>query len=205
MIQVELHKGDCLELLKGIPTASVDLVVTDPPYQIDNTKAGGNSKLCKRIQSYQDELTGGSLTDGFNLAVLGELLRVMKVPNLYIWCNGRQVPMYLDYFVKERGLSFDILIWAKTNAPPTFNNKYLTDKEYCLYFRGGGTANLLIMSTLRQFLCNLSTARIRGFSDIRPSSPSTSFRRLYSTAPERERPSWTVLWEAEPRALPVQS
>lgn len=138
MIQVELHKGDCLELLKSIPTASVDLVVTDPPYQIDNTKAGGNSKLCKRIQSYQDELTGGSLTDGFNLAVLGELLRVMKVPNLYIWCNGRQVPMYLDYFVKERGLSFDILIWAKTNAPPTFNNKYLTDKEYCLYFRGGG-------------------------------------------------------------------
>ena len=138
MIRAELHKGDCLELLKGIPTASVDLVVTDPPYQIDNTKAGGNTRLCKRIQSYQDELTGGSLTDGFNLAVLGELLRVMKVPNLYIWCNGRQVPMYLDYFVKERGLSFDILIWAKTNAPPTFNNKYLTDKEYCLYFRGGG-------------------------------------------------------------------
>lgn len=24
---------------------------------------------------------------------------------------------------------------CKTNAPPLFNGKYLTDKEYCLYFR----------------------------------------------------------------------
>ena len=205
MIRAELHNGDCLELLKGIPAASVDLVVTDPPYQIDNTKAGGNSRLCKRIQSYQDELTGGSLTSGFDSRILDELLRVLRVPNLYIWCNGRQIPMYLDYFVKERGLTFDILVWVKTNAPPTFNNKYLTDKEYCLYFRGGGTANLLIMSTQGLLLSSQLTARISAFMDIRPSSHSTSFRHLFSTAPERERPSWTVLWEAEPRALPVPS
>lgn len=32
----------------------------------------------------------------------------------------------------------DILIWRKTNAMPLFCNKYLTDKEYCLYFRRGG-------------------------------------------------------------------
>lgn len=24
---------------------------------------------------------------------------------------------------------------------PTYNNKYLTDKEYCLYFRKGGYCN----------------------------------------------------------------
>ena len=138
MIDAQLHLGDCLELLKSVPTASVDLVVTDPPYQIDNTKAGGKSRLCKRIQSYQDELTGDSLTGGFDLAVLDELMRVMRVPNLYIWCNGKQIPMYLDYFVKGAGCTFDILVWVKTNPTPTFNNKYLTDKEYCLYFRGGG-------------------------------------------------------------------
>lgn len=32
----------------------------------------------------------------------------------------------------------DIIIWNKTNALPLFNNKYLSDKEYCLYFRKGG-------------------------------------------------------------------
>lgn len=205
MIDAQLHLGDCLELLKSVPTASVDLVVTDPPYQIDNTKAGGKSRLCKRIQSYQDELTGDSLTGGFNLAVLDELMRVMRVPNLYIWCNGKQIPMYLDYFVKGAGCTFDILVWVKTNPTPTFNNKYLTDKEYCLYFRGGGTANLLIMSTQGRPGCNRSTERIRTCTGTRPSNHSTLFRHLYSTAPERVRPSWTVLWEAEPRALPVPS
>lgn len=36
--------GDCLELLKTLPSGSVDAVVTDPPYGI-NTKSDGNGKL----------------------------------------------------------------------------------------------------------------------------------------------------------------
>jgi DNA modification methylase len=31
-LQIDLHKGDCLELMKDIPDGSVDLVLTDPPY-----------------------------------------------------------------------------------------------------------------------------------------------------------------------------
>ena len=30
---VKLLQGDCLELMKTIPDGSVDLVLTDPPYQ----------------------------------------------------------------------------------------------------------------------------------------------------------------------------
>lgn len=32
MDNVTLYHGDCLELLKSIPTGSIDLVLTDPPY-----------------------------------------------------------------------------------------------------------------------------------------------------------------------------
>ena len=84
-----------------------------------------------------DEITLQGLTKGFDLAVLDELVRVMKRINIYIWCNGKQIPMYLDYFVRGKKASFDILIWSKTNATPLFHNKYLSDKEYCLYFRKG--------------------------------------------------------------------
>ncbi len=84
-----------------------------------------------------DEITLQGLTKGFDLAVLDELVRVMKKINIYIWCNGKQIPMYLDYFVRGKKASFDILIWSKTNATPLFHNKYLSDKEYCLYFRKG--------------------------------------------------------------------
>lgn len=31
-----------------------------------------------------------------------------------------------------------LLLWQKSYATPLFCNKYLTDKEYCLYFRKGG-------------------------------------------------------------------
>lgn len=29
---IDLRLGDCLELMKDIPTSSADLVLTDPPY-----------------------------------------------------------------------------------------------------------------------------------------------------------------------------
>ena len=35
---IELHHGDCLELLKGIPDRSVDMVLADPPYGTINCK-----------------------------------------------------------------------------------------------------------------------------------------------------------------------
>ena len=88
-----------------------------------------------------DELESGILTEGVKEEILTEFMRVMKKPNIYIWCNHKQIPMYLDFFVNKNGCAFDILIWNKTNATPLFNNKYLTDKEYCLYFRKGGYCN----------------------------------------------------------------
>ena len=133
--------GDSYKLIKELPDKSVDLIVTDPPYLIENTKAGGHSNLAKSIQGMNDELANGILTQGINEEILDEFMRVMKVPNIYIWCNHKQIPMYLDYFANKHKCSFDIIIWVKTNAMPLFNNKYLTDKEYCLYFRKDAYCN----------------------------------------------------------------
>ena len=30
--KIDLYKGDCLELMKEIPTGSIDAIITDPPY-----------------------------------------------------------------------------------------------------------------------------------------------------------------------------
>ncbi len=34
-MKIELYKGDCTKLLKGIPNNSVDLIIADPPYGIN--------------------------------------------------------------------------------------------------------------------------------------------------------------------------
>lgn len=36
-----IYLADCYKAIKEIPDKSVDLIVTDPPYLIDNTIAGG--------------------------------------------------------------------------------------------------------------------------------------------------------------------
>ena len=137
----KIHLGDSLELLKLLPDNCTDLVVTDPPYQIDNTKAGGNSKLAKSFQKMNDEIEDLNIVNGFNSEILDQLVRVSRKINMYFFCNKAQIPMYLDYFVRDLNCSFDIIKWVKTNAVPTFNNKYLSDTEYCLYFRKGGYCN----------------------------------------------------------------
>ena len=38
---MDLRLGDCLEVIKNIPDKSIDLVVTDPPYEFDGTGGGG--------------------------------------------------------------------------------------------------------------------------------------------------------------------
>lgn len=40
----EIKCGDCLELMKQIPDKSIDLIVTDPPYDIKRTDGGGHQQ-----------------------------------------------------------------------------------------------------------------------------------------------------------------
>lgn len=133
--EVRLIHGDCLEALRTLPDGCVDLAVTDPPYEF-NDEGGTNTRIGASFRKIK--LAKQGLTEGFDPAVLDELCRVMRKINIYVFCNMAQIPMYLDYFVKGKGARFDILIWWKRNSIPSFSNKYLSDKEYCLYFRKGG-------------------------------------------------------------------
>ena len=41
----KIYQGDCLELMKEIPDKSIDLVLTDPPYNISNNFYLDRSKM----------------------------------------------------------------------------------------------------------------------------------------------------------------
>lgn len=133
--------GDCLVVMKNIPDKSIDVIIADPPYEILNTTAGGNSGLSKSMQNMNDELLENKLNIDIGMGWCKEVPRIQEKINCFIWCNKAQVIGYLDYFVKELKCSWQDFHWRKTNAMPTFNNKPLTDREYCLHFRKGGYFN----------------------------------------------------------------
>ena len=131
-----LYLGDCYELIKSIPDKSIDLIITDPPYQIEGLHIGTGilKDRTKNLNSYVNQMLENNLDKGFDLNILNDLVRVMKKINIYVWCNKEQIYDYLTFFVKERKCNWEMLIWSKTNVPPFTNGHFLKDKEYCLYF-----------------------------------------------------------------------
>lgn len=129
----ELYNEDCMNILRKMEDASVDLIVTDPPYNIE-TKGAGIYK--QKDKQYVKELEG--MKDGFSEDILEELCRVMKKINIYIFCSQKQIIPLLDFFVKRKKCNYNIISWHKTNPVPACGNKYLTDTEFVLFFREKG-------------------------------------------------------------------
>jgi site-specific DNA-methyltransferase (adenine-specific) len=158
--------------MKVIPDNSIDLIVTDPPYDIKNTRPGTGSKLCKSMSNYNNQIREANIVSGFDYeGVLAEFCRIQKNINIYIWCNKAQIIFYLDYFVTQRKCKFDIIKWVKTNAMPTYSNKYLTDTEYCLFFKKGAKCepeSYSDASTLYHAPINSKDKKLYGHPTIKP-------------------------------------
>lgn len=136
MCQTELNKIyniDCLEGMNLIPDNSIDLVIIDPPYKIKTTGAGIYKQSDKK---YIEEIE--SISNGFDTQILDVLCLKMKKTNIYIWCSKQQIIPLLNYFAVNRKCNYNIISWHKTNPVPACGNKYLTDTEYCLFFREKG-------------------------------------------------------------------
>lgn len=137
-MMIDIKCGDALELLKTIPEHSIDLIVTDPPYDISTTNGGGTVNTVKKLNKSLDDLVQAKINKGYDIEQFGEaFLRVMKEPNIYLWCNKKQIVPYFNFYVNKHKCKFEILFWSKTNRLPTYSNKYLSDTEYLLYFYKG--------------------------------------------------------------------
>ena len=129
---IDLQQGDCLELMQKVPDKSVDLVVTDPPYDVHAGHGGG---AFGNRDEFSDIL---SMSDGINNNVLDMLCRKMKKINIYMFCSQKQILNLIDYFFVKRKCNWNLLTWHKTNPVPACNNKYLSDTEYIFFAREKG-------------------------------------------------------------------
>ena len=139
---MELYNGDCLEILKTIPEKSVNLVLTDPPYNVSvKTQKNGKTSVNKwdKIDNYID----------WCILWLKECARVLK-PNgvLYMWHNDMaQIAQLMEAIRKNTNLQFiSFCIWNKgrsyrtqawANRMPdsdTALRQWFNICEYCLHY-----------------------------------------------------------------------
>ena len=134
----EIYNEDCYEAIKKIPDKSVDCIYVDVPYMYVN---GGvsDSELGDRFAKKRKSLKDKNIYSGFDYLILDEFIRIMKKTNIFIWCSRLQLLDIMTIFNKY-DYNFDLLTWNKTNPQPGCNNTWLSDIEYCLYFREKGVA-----------------------------------------------------------------
>lgn len=128
----KIYQGDCLEEMRKLPDKSIDLILTDPPY---NMKMDGGG--CFENRQYWKDIPKQQLNLGFNLNILKEYKRVLKNMNLIIFCSKDQL---LDYLLwcKENNYLWILITWNKINPIPATNNTYLPDTEYIFHIRENG-------------------------------------------------------------------
>lgn len=131
----QVRERDAVELMNNLPPHSIDLVVTDPPYEFISKDPIGGGFMRNRRHLEKIKSTFGMLFDP--LPMLEGIQRVCKKFNAYIFTNKTLLVDYLS-FAKENKLSYDILLWAKRNPLPLFNLHYLFDKEYIIFLRERG-------------------------------------------------------------------
>ena len=122
---VELYNADCAEKLKEMPDASIDCVITSPPY--DNLRVYNGYSF-----NFED--------------IARQLYRVLKDGGVVVWVvadatiNGSEsgTSFKQALFFKYIGFNLhDTMIYQKTGIPFPSKNRYLQCFEYMFIFSKG--------------------------------------------------------------------
>jgi len=131
--------GDCLEELAKLPTASVDLVFADPPYnlQLDGDLLRPNNTRVDGVDDEWDKFSDFSEYDRFSRAWLAECRRVLKRDGA-IWVIGSYHNIFrLGAALQDLGFWIqNDIIWRKTNPMPNFRGKRFTNAHETLIWAG---------------------------------------------------------------------
>lgn len=52
-LEGKIVNADCMEVLKQLPSKSIDLILTDPPYEVNSH---GGEKIIRRLEAEQAQL-----------------------------------------------------------------------------------------------------------------------------------------------------
>lgn len=126
----KIYQGDCLEVMKGMLDASVDLIVTDPPYGMDYQSSWRTDKFAKialdKDLSWFPEFAK-------------EAYRVLKDnTHIYVFCNDYAISAFRTELENVKFKTKRTLVWLKNNhTSGDLEGDYGNKTEFILYAQKG--------------------------------------------------------------------
>jgi len=125
-----IHCGDCLSVLEAIPSQSIDLIVTSPPYADQRKKTYGGVHPDQYVEWF--------------LPISSELKRVLKPTGSFVLnikervVDGERHTYVLELILemrKQGWLWTEEYAWHKKNSyPGKWSNRFRDSWERCLHF-----------------------------------------------------------------------
>lgn len=121
-MSIDIRIGDCLDLLRQMPSASVDSVVTDPPYGLTTARPTGRSAA-----------TEGAVMKGFmglewdgdvpSVEVWAECLRILKPGGHLLSFAGTRTQHRMATRIEDAGFEIrDMIMWTYGSGFPKSHN-----------------------------------------------------------------------------------
>ena len=136
MVKAVLHQGDAVCWLRELPDASVDLIVTDPPYEsLEKHRAVGTTTRLKHSKASSNDWFAIFPNDRFH-ELFVELYRVLK-KNSHFYLFWDQETMFVTKPIAESvGFRFwKPLVWDKMKIGMGYH--YRARYELILFFEKG--------------------------------------------------------------------
>ena len=137
----QILSGDCVEALRTLPDASVDLVFADPPY---NLQLGGDlnrpdGSHVDAVTDDWDQFDSFAAYDHFCRLWLTEAKRVLK-PDGALWVIGSYHNIYrVGTIMQDLGFwLLNDIVWRKTNPMPNFRGTRFTNAHETLLWASQG-------------------------------------------------------------------
>ncbi|MFC6621756.1 site-specific DNA-methyltransferase [Novosphingobium panipatense] len=152
--------GDCIEAMRTIPDASVDMVFADPPYnlQLGGDLARPDGSHVDAVTNDWDKFSSFAAYDQFTRDWLTEARRVLK-PEGSLWVIGSYHNIFrLGAIMQDMGFwILNDIVWRKANPMPNFKGTRFTNAHETLIWASMGekskyTFNYRAMKTLNDEL-----------------------------------------------------
>ena len=129
----KIFQGDCIKGMQLIPSNSIDLVITDPPFAIDfKAKRSNYNRTASRVLEGYIEIPRGRYYE-FTIDWMKDVYRVLKESgSMYVFSGWNNLKDILNALDEIGFTTVNHIIWKYQFGVVT-KRKFVTSHYHCLY------------------------------------------------------------------------